>query len=379
MTEKVTVGAPGNSIPPFDRMLRAVASAERMGFDAIWWSDHWMGWFPDGVWDPERFDIATRHSSPHVYLDAMVAIAAAAMRTESVRLGTAVSDPIRRHPVALAAEALSLQHASHGRFILGLGAGEGENIEPYGLPFEKPVGRLEETLELIRLLWSTHEPITFSGDHFRLQDAVLGLEAPPEGVPPIWVAAHGKRMLGITGRLADGWMPMTVAPDVYRERLDVIRNAQRDAGRSDDAVTPGLWSYTVVAETRAEAERIITHPLLRGLTFLLAKERFEKYGAPHPIAKIRYGLMDYVPTRITADEWFRGADLVPFELLDEFFLWGTPDDIVEKTLRYVDAGCRHPIWWNVSFLTDLGRTRSSFRLLGEALSELRRKLEVPAA
>jgi len=86
-----------------------------------------------------------------------------------------------------------------------------------------------------------------------------------------------------------------------------------------------------------------------------------------------------VPTRITADEWFRGADLVPFELLDEFFLWGTPDDIVEKTLRYVDAGCRHPIWWNVSFLTDLGRTRSSFRLLGEALSELRRKLEVPAA
>lgn len=379
MTGKVTVGAPGNSIPPFDRMLRAVSSAERMGFDAIWWSDHWMGWFPDGVWDPDRFDIATRHSSPHVYLDAMVAIAAAAMRTESVRLGTAVSDPIRRHPVALAAEALSLQHASKGRFILGLGAGEGENIEPYGLPFEKPVGRLEETIELIRLLWSTHEPVTFSGDHFRLQDAVLGLEAPPEGTPPIWVAAHGKRMLGITGRLADGWMPMTVAPDVYRDRLDVIRNAQRDAGRGDDAVTPGLWSYTIVAETRAEAERIITHPLLRGLTFLLAKERFEKYGVSHPIEQCRYGLMDYVPTRITAEEWFRGADLVPFELLDEFFLWGTPDDIVEKTLRYVDAGCRHPIWWNVSFLTDLTRTRSSFHLLGEALSALRRKLEVPAA
>lgn len=379
MTEKVTVGAPGNSIPPFDRMLRAVASAERMGFDAIWWSDHWMGWFPDGVWDPDRFDIATRHSSPHVYLDAMVAIAAAAMRTESVRLGTAVSDPIRRHPVALAAEALSLQHASKGRFILGLGAGEGENIEPYGLPFEKPVGRLEETIELIRLLWSTHEPVTFSGDHFRLQDAVLGLEAPPEGTPPIWVAAHGKRMLGITGRLAEGWMPMTVAPDVYRERLEVIRQAQRDAGRDDDAVTPGLWSYTIVAETRAEAERIITHPLLRGLTFLLARERFEKYGVSHPIERCRYGLMDYVPTRISADEWFRGAGMVPFELLDEFFLWGTPDDIVEKTLRYVDAGCRHPIWWNVSFLTDLTRTRSSFHLLGEALSALRRKLEVPAA
>src|SRR5262249_46667822 len=91
MTEKVTVGAPGTSVPPSVRRLGAVAPAERLGFDAIWGPDHWMGWSPDGVWAPERFDIATRHSSPHVYLDAMVAIAAAAMRTESVRLGTAVS------------------------------------------------------------------------------------------------------------------------------------------------------------------------------------------------------------------------------------------------------------------------------------------------
>jgi len=379
MSSPVTVGAPGNSIPPFDRMLKAVASAERMGFDAIWWSDHWMGWFPDGMWDPARFEIATRQSSPHVYLDAMVAIAAAAMRTSTVRLGTAVSDPIRRHPVALATEALSLQHASGGRFILGLGAGEGENIEPYGLSFHKPVGRLEEAVEVIRLLWSTHEPVNFSGDHFQLKDAVLGLEPPPSGVPPIWLAAHGKRMLGITGRMADGWLPMTVAPDVYRERLDAIRSAQREAGRAEDAVTPGLWSYVVVAETREKAEEIVRDPLLRGLTFLMAAERFERYGASHPIDQVRYGLMDYVPTRITAEEWFRGAAMVPDELIDEFFIWGTPDDIVERTLQYVDAGCLHPVWWNVSFLTDLGRTRSSFHLLGEALVDLRRKLEVPAA
>ena len=89
--------------------------------------------------------------------------------------------------------------------------------------------------------------------------------------------------------------------------------------------------------------------------------------------------MDYVPTRVSADEWLSGAAEVPFELLDEFFIWGTPDDIVERTLQYVDAGCRHPVWWNVSFLTDLGRTRSSFHLLGDALTDLRRKLEVPAA
>jgi phthiodiolone/phenolphthiodiolone dimycocerosates ketoreductase len=345
-----------------------------MGFDAVWWSDHWMGWFPDGVWDPQRFEIATRHSSPHVYLDAMVAIAAAAGETTTARLGTAVSDPVRRHPVALATEALSLQHLSRGRFNLGLGAGEGENIEPYGLSFEKPVGRLEEALELIRLLWSTDQRLDYDGEHFKLRDAVLGLRPPEEGPPPIWLAAHGKRMLGITGRLADGWLPMTIGVDVYRERLAQIRTAQQRAGRADDAVTPGLWSYVVVAPTRSEAEQIVTHPLLRGLTFLMAAERFERYGSQHPLKQCRYGLMDYVPTRVSAEEWFAGADMVPFELLDEFFIWGTPDDIVERTLKYVDAGCLHPVWWNVSFLTDLSRTGSSFHLLGEALHDLRHRL-----
>jgi phthiodiolone/phenolphthiodiolone dimycocerosates ketoreductase len=374
MSAAVTVGAPGNSIPPFERMLHAVGSAERNGFDAIWWSDHWMGWFPDGVWDPKHFDIATRQSSPHVYLDAMVAIAAAACRSSSVMLGTAVSDPIRRHPVALATEALSLQHLSKGRFILGLGAGEGENIEPYGLDFSKPVSRLQEALEIIRLLWTNHHPIDYTGQHFKLHDAVLGLQAPDEGPPPIWLAAHGNRMLRITGEIADGWIPMTVAVDVYRDRLQRIRAAQASAGRPADAVTPGLWSYVIVAPTRSEAEAIVNHPLMRGLTFLLGNDRFEKYGASHPLEQVKYGLMDYIPTRVSGDEYFKAAAAVPAELLDEFFLWGTPDDLVERTLAYVDAGCRHPIWWNISFLTDLSQTGPSFRLLAEARADLRRRL-----
>ena len=68
----------------------------------------------------------------------------------------------------------------------------------------------------MRLLWWTDKPVDFDGKFFKLQDAVLGLE-PYEGTPPpIWLAAHGPRMLGITGRLADGWLPTNISPEQLR-------------------------------------------------------------------------------------------------------------------------------------------------------------------
>jgi phthiodiolone/phenolphthiodiolone dimycocerosates ketoreductase len=171
-------------------MLRAVTSAERMGFDAVWWSDHWMGWFPDGVWDPKRFDIATRHSSPHVYLDAMVAIAAAAMHTSSVRLGTAVSDPIRRHPVALATEALSAARFERAFHPRPRGRGGKHRALRTVVPRSLGAGS-KKALELIRLLWSTHEHVSFSGSHFELKDAGWGSslpEGPPQSGRRTWEA-----------------------------------------------------------------------------------------------------------------------------------------------------------------------------------------------
>ena len=94
------------------------------------------------------------------------------------------------------------------------------NIAPYGMSFEKPVGVLEEAIKVMRLLWSTTKPVDFHGKHFNLENAVLGLE-PYEGVPPqVWVAAHGPRMLRITGRLADGWLPTNIKPDAYADEAD---------------------------------------------------------------------------------------------------------------------------------------------------------------
>src|SRR4029450_3143063 len=91
-------------------------------------------------------------------------------------LGTGVTDPVRPHPAVLAQSFLTLDHATGGRAVLGIGAGEAENVVPLGLRYERTASRLIEAVEVIRLLWSTTEPVDFAGDHFALRNAILGLE-----------------------------------------------------------------------------------------------------------------------------------------------------------------------------------------------------------
>jgi phthiodiolone/phenolphthiodiolone dimycocerosates ketoreductase len=182
-----------------------------------------MGWIPDSVWTEDLTDLAKYQDNPHVHFDPLMMMGAAGAATSTIKVGVCVTDTIRRHPAMLAQAALTADHLSQGRAILGLGSGERMNIAPYGLSFEKPVGVLEEAIQVMRLLWSTTKPVDFHGKFFDLDDAVLGLE-PYAGVPPqVWVAAHGPRMLRITGRLGDGWLPTNIKPDAYATKLAAIQ------------------------------------------------------------------------------------------------------------------------------------------------------------
>lgn len=113
------------------------------------------------------------------------------MLTERVPLVSAVVDTVRRHPALLAQTALTLDHLSKGRFILGLGSGESENTVPYGFDFARPVSRFEEALRVIRLLWDTDGPVDFDGEFYSLHQARLDTEPYHDRLPPIWIGASG--------------------------------------------------------------------------------------------------------------------------------------------------------------------------------------------
>jgi len=371
------VGTVGTVVPPVEGLIRTAQSAERR-YDSMWWPDHLMGWLPQSIWTTDITPLAHVMDNPHVFLDAIAAMAAVAVHTQTLTLGTSVTEPIRRHPAMLAQEFLTLDHLSHGRVILGLGAGELENVEPYGLDYRRPVGRFEEALRIIRLLWSTNEPVDFDGEFWTLRDAVCGIgpfvrEDGTATPPPIWSGAHGPRMLDIVGRLCDGWLPTyDGSADRWSQRLDAIHASATKASRDPATITPGMFAMVIPAEDDAELERLLEDRIVKAWMLLVPSEVYEAAGHEHPLGSPWYGLTDYVPSRLGRDEALKAIDAVPTDICRTYILCGTPSTIAAELRDFEVRGLQHVVFQNVGFMADPMKTREQFQLQAEIVEELRR-------
>jgi phthiodiolone/phenolphthiodiolone dimycocerosates ketoreductase len=317
-----------------------VQLAERLDLHSVLVPDHLMAWFSEALW-PEVGNIAEVLPSPHVFMDPMVCIASWATRTRDVRFATAVTDPIRRPPAQLAVSALSLHHLSRGRFILGIGCGEAESCLPYGLPFDRPVSRLEEALTIIRALW-TQGRVSHDGRYWRLREAVCRLGPYAGRFPEIWVGAHGPRMLEITGRYADGWLPfLPMRPESYAQRLGVVRRAAEQAGRDPSAVLAGLNTPVFLADDHDQAHAMLASAAARQLTLALDEDFFREIGQPHPLA-LRNGMSGYVPEWLTEKQLRAALAQAPDPMLaHDFVLHGTPAEVARQLKAFEDAGVEY--------------------------------------
>ena len=341
----------------------------------ITWPDHLMGWLPESLWTADISSLAalSPSKSPHVFLDAIACIAAAATSTERVLLGTCVTDPIRRHPAVLANEFLTLHHMSAGRAVLGLGAGEGENTIPYGMDFSKQVSKMEEAVRVIRILWESEGPVDFDGRFFPLKGAVLGL-GPYEGTfPPIWIGAHGPKMCEITGALGDGWIPVMMPLADWSARLAQIDDSRRRHGRESEPFVPALRAYAVPHEDHETAHRMLNHPLIKGLCLSLPDWLYKTVGASHPLGDGFHGLRSYIPSGIPREEALSLIDKIPFELVHQYIAHGTPDEIVATMEPYVDAGATYIVLHNMGFLAEPRSAVSGFRLLADTARDMDRR------
>ncbi len=369
---ELKVGTPGTILPPFENVVKNARRAEELGYDSCWWPDHLMGWIPESIWTPDIAEIAAYQKSPHTYFDALTTISAVACHTSKLLLGTSVTECFRRHPAMLAQAALTLDHISKGRFILGIGAGEYENIEPYGIIYEKPASRLEEALKIIRLLWESEGKVDYDGQFWKLRDAVLTLKPyREECYPPIWVAAHGERTMRITGRLGDGWFPTYMPLERYKEGLKIVRDEARRAGRDPESVTPAMWCYTVIDEDPEECRRLLASPMIRAFTLTMPYYAFEELGYRHPLGEKSVPFSDYVPTRYGREQVIKALEKVPVEVCERYTLNGTPDDIIKKLEEYLKAGLRHVVLWNITFFGDMKKVRPSFTAMSRILEYIK--------
>lgn len=228
MSRKLLIGVNvSTSAEPGADPVAYAQAAEALGFDFVSASDHPAGNRPS-------FEVWTM----------LTWIAAA---TSRIAVATRVLGMPYRAPAMVAKMAESLDRLSAGRLILGLGGGySDEEFRAFGLgvptPGQKITG-LDEAIQIIRGLWS--EPrLTFSGERYHTEDA--DMEPKPAHRIPIWLGAFGPRALGVTGRLADGWIPSHgFAPPeqipAMRARIDA---AARAAGRDPGDVT-GAYNVEV--------------------------------------------------------------------------------------------------------------------------------------
>jgi phthiodiolone/phenolphthiodiolone dimycocerosates ketoreductase len=372
-TPGLELSAMGAVRPPAEAVVKAAQRREQQGFDAIWWADHLLHWFPLSIWTPDLVpQAAAGQRSPHVWFDPVPVVAAAAAATREVRLGIGVTDLVRRHPASLAQTALTLDHLTGGRFVLGVGAGEALNLAPFGLANARPLGRLDEGLEVMRLLMTEDEPVDFDGEHFQLRGATLGLRPLGDRPPPVWVAAHRPRGLEVVGRRADGWLPLATDPPQYARMLAAVQAAEAAAGREAGAVTPGLYARIVVAESREAAEAAIDGSLLmRFIALTRPAEAYTAHGAEHPLGEGAFGLTSFLPTGYGREEALRLAQAVPVDVLRDTVVYGTPDDVAATIAEFVAVGARHVQLTNMTPLAAPQLAASSEALLADAVAALR--------
>lgn len=312
-------------------------------YHSIWLPDHMVSFWPDSIWTPEFTDLATTSPSPHRHLDALAVAGAAAVLTKNVPIATSVVDTVRRHPAMLAQSALTLDHLSHGRFILGLGSGETENTVPYGFDFSKPVGRFEEALTVIRLLWESEGAVDFKGRFFSLHHARLDTE-PFEGrFPKIWIGASGPRMLEITGRHADGWWPAGASsPEEYADKLKAVRDSAERAGRNPMAIVPAFIQVCLIAEDDAELAEIVKAPLVKAYLLQVSAETLRAFGHAHPLGENWRGYQDIDPGVLTRERIVDFLGRVDPEAILAVVPHGTPRQVARVVKGFVDAGLRVP-------------------------------------
>jgi len=188
-------------------------------------------------------------------LEAWSVSSALAVKTKHVKLGSCVTDPHRRHPAVLAQTVTTLDHLSNVGPILGIGAGEAMNLEPYGIRWDNPVSRLYEAVKLVKECWA-QPVVNFEGNFFCVEDALVEPKPIQKPHPPIWIAGNSPSTMKMTAEIADGWIPVCIPPDVYKENLEKILEWAKSYGRNPESIEPAILVWVAVAEDRDKAREL---------------------------------------------------------------------------------------------------------------------------
>lgn len=304
-----------------------VAAAEEAGFDALFTAEAWGS-------------------------DAFTPLAWWGRETSRMRLGTSIVQMSGRTPTSIAMHALTLDHLSGGRMILGLGVSGPQVVEGwYGQPFSRPLARTREVVSIVRQVLAREAPVTNDGPHHPLPYAgpgATGLGKPLKPIVhplradlPIWLGAEGPKNVAQTAEIADGWIPIFYTPksaEMYRPWLDegfARPGARRTRDDFEIAATCHLQIVRDAEEKRAVVDAMKPYVALY-MGGMGAKEQnfhkqvFERMGYA--------AVADEVQRLYLAGEKERATALIPDELVDDLHIIGVEGEVREKVAEWQSTG-----------------------------------------
>ncbi len=301
-----------------------VAAAEDAGFDAIFTAEAWGS-------------------------DAFTPLAWWGRETSRVRLGTSIVQMSGRSPTSIAMHALTLDHLTGGRVVLGMGVSGPQVVEGwYGAPFAKPLARTREVVDIIRQVLARAAPVTNDGPHYPLPfagEGSVGLGKPLKPIVhplradiPIWLGAEGPKNVAQTAEIADGWIPIFYTPksaSMYQPWLDegfARPGARRTRADFEIAATCHL-QITDDKPAVIEAMKPFVSLYMGGMG---AKEQnfhkqvFERMGYAE--------LADEVQKLYLSGEKDRATALIPDELVDDMHIIGSEAEVKERVAQWEETG-----------------------------------------
>ena len=330
--------------------LAAVASRA----DSYWVADHLNSLLPRAIATPNYFGAAKLVPKIDAQLEpwTMLGHLAALNRLGRLRLGVGVTDASRRNPAVTAQAAATLHLLTRGRALLGIGVGEREGNEPYGVEWTKPVARFEEAVATIRALWNSGgDLISRESPYFPLRNAVFDIPPYRGTWPEIWIAAHGPRMLRAAVRYADAWYPeAALRPQDYARGLQAVRTAASDAGRDPLAIIPAASLFVITGRSRSEVDEALNSDIAKAFALSIPAEMWAAHRAQHPLGQQFTGAQDLIPQTIDEHTTLSYTAQVPVSLMKEFFLTGTPQDVIGQVAEWRDHGLRYLVAMNLSIL-----------------------------
>jgi 5,10-methylenetetrahydromethanopterin reductase len=284
---------------PLTKMIQLAKLSEELGFSHVWIGDSHLIW-----------------------REAYVNMAAAALNTSKIKLGTGVTNPLTRHPSVVASAYATLDELAPGRFILGIGLGD-SSVETMGMKPAK-LGYFEKTIRQMRDL--------IAGKEVELETGKIHLKHPRKNNIPIYVAASGPKMLELSGRIADGIIVLVgIADDYLRQAKEKIEEGAKAAGRKLSDIDLVLWVPCAVSDkapakdaVKAHVARVVAHPQPYVLD---AKEQ-------KVLGEIRK-TYDYYHHM---DQEANHAEVIPDWLVDKFAIAGTVAECRAQVERIKKSG-----------------------------------------